>query len=495
MFATCCSAPETDTVPPLLAGFDLVMLERALAKIRKLRGKLPASWNPTARFSAMMRPLIHAFVLQEWDMHEQRYQKGKPGRPPIPVETKMLMMLLAHRGEFRSDITTCKNVGENKDWMKALKLERVPDHSTLSKFRNQAGKAFFTAFFAFSIKVLQAIGALDGDDAVIADSAPVEAWVNFARANRHIELDETKVVDFLSKIAIERADELYPRKNARGFKASSIFGMLLLYPLGGFLSRSQVRRAVDRSPAVKVALGLKDKVPSWSSITYFIKQYGGNEEALLKPFVDATERYFDESTDVSEARVVSIDSLFGWLSTTRSLPDPDARIGYNVAKDRAYIGYKCHALCGNSSHAIYGNCISPANTGDGKYFMPLMEEAERRGLLEKIRKAFGDCAYYNDGNLNWLISRRIDSRFHDKDESGVNRTKRRSARKKSRVRSVIEALFGIAKNNLTFEKPLVRGSMAVEMDTNIVFAAWNMFICFAFLEGKWMYRVSVKKLF
>nr|MDO8119677.1 transposase [Candidatus Sigynarchaeota archaeon] len=495
MFATCCSAADTDVVPPLLAGFDLVMLERALAKIRKLRGKLPAGWKPTARFLAMMRPLIHAFVLQEWDSHEQRYQKGKPGRPPIPVETKMLLMLLAHRGDIGSDIEACKKVGEHKDWMKALKLERVPDHSTLSKFRKEAGKAFFTAFFAFSIKVLQAIGALDADDAVIADSAPVEARVNFARANRRIELDEAKVVDFLSKIALERADELYPRKNTRGFKASSIVGMLLLYTLGGFLSRSQVFRAVDRSSAVKVALGLKDKVPSWSSITYFIKHHSGDEEALLKPFIDAIVRYFDESTDVGEARDVNIDTFFGWLSTTRALPDPDARIGYNVAKDRAYIGYKCHVLCGNSSHAIYGNCISPANTGDGKYFMPLMEEAERRGLLEKIRKAFGDCAYHNEANLTWLFSRRIDCRFHDKDESGVNRTKRRSARRKSRVRSVIEAIFGIAKNNLTFEKPLVRGSTAVEMDTNIVFAAWNMFMCFACLEGKWMYRVSVKKLF
>jgi hypothetical protein len=60
---------------------------------------------------------------------------------------------------------------------------------------------------------------------------------------------------------------------------------------------------------------------------------------------------------------------------------------------------------------------------------------------------------------------------------------------------VIEALFGIAKNNLTFEKPLVRGMAAVCIDTNLVFTAWNLFMVFARLENKWLYRISVKKLF
>lgn len=60
---------------------------------------------------------------------------------------------------------------------------------------------------------------------------------------------------------------------------------------------------------------------------------------------------------------------------------------------------------------------------------------------------------------------------------------------------MIEAFFGIAKNNLTFEKPLVRGKVAVGIDTNLIFTAWNLFMAFARLEGRWVLRTSVKKLF
>ena len=185
----------------------------------------------------------------------------------------------------------------------------------------------------------------------------------------------------------------------------------------------------------------------------------------------------------------------GRLATQDALPDPDARIGYNVAKDKAYIGYKCHAIVGNTSHAIYGIQITPANTGDAKHFIPLMEQALARELLNNITQVHGDCAYHVEINLDWLNTRPYDCKFHDKSESGLHRTNKRSGRKKSRIRSVIEALFGIAKNNLTFEKPLVRGTTAVQVDTNLIFTAWNLFMVFARLEYRWMDRISVKKLF
>jgi hypothetical protein len=166
-----------------------------------------------------------------------------------------------------------------------------------------------------------------------------------------------------------------------------------------------------------------------------------------------------------------------------------------VAKDKAYIGYKCHALVGNTSHAIYGIRITPANTGDAKHFIPLMEQAASREILDKIFQVHGDCAYHVALNLDWLEFKQIECKFHDKDESGLHRKNKRSARKKSKIRSVIEALFGIAKNNLTFEKPLVRGMEAIRIDTSLVFTAWNLFMAFARLENRWIYRVSVKKLF
>lgn len=183
------------------------------------------------------------------------------------------------------------------------------------------------------------------------------------------------------------------------------------------------------------------------------------------------------------------------MATQDALPDPDARIGYNVAKDKAYVGYKCHAIVGNTSHAIYGIRITPANTGDAKHFIPLMEQAVSRELLNDINRVHGDCAYHVEKNVDWLQACQFDCKLHDKSESGLHRKNIRSARKKSKIRSVIEALFGIAKNNLTFEKPLVRCMAAVQVDTKLVFTAWNLFMVFARLENRWMYRISVKKLF
>ncbi|MEX2718355.1 MAG: transposase, partial [Candidatus Sigynarchaeota archaeon] len=122
------------------------------------------------------------------------------------------------------------------------------------------------------------------------------------------------------------------------------------------------------------------------------------------------------------------------MATQSALPDPDARIGYNVAKDKAYIGYKCHAIVGNTSHAFYGIRITPANTGDAKHFIPLMEQAVARQLLSTLSQVHGDCAYHVEINLDWLDSPLFECKFHDQSESGLNRRNKRSARKKSKIR-------------------------------------------------------------
>jgi hypothetical protein len=423
MMATCCSPGGAELSIISIAGFDTVILAYAVNEAKRIREKIPADFSPIARFFVIMRPFMHVFLLAKWDWGNGKYRKGKPGKPPYPKEALLLIHLISHLGTIRSYRQVCEEIANHADWIRALKLKRIPDHTTLSKFRKEAGPTFFDDFFAFSIVVLKQVGGLDADNGLIVDSAPVDACVNFARANKRIKIDEALVIDFLVKLEISKADVLYPRKRKGCTKSSSIVGLLIIFYLCRFLSRSQMLREVALHPALMHALGLDDGMPTQPTINYFVKQNGEDEKALLKPFIDAMVRYFEENPSVAGENAVNVDFFSGRLATQDALPDPDARIGYNVAKDKAYIGYKCHAIVGNASHAFYGTRITPANTSDAKHFMPLMEQAETREIINNIFLVHGDCAYHVETNLDWLKSRQIDCKFHDKDESGLQRKK------------------------------------------------------------------------
>src|SRR5271157_4090803 len=216
---------------------------------------------------------------------------------------------------------------DTSEWKRALKLKEAPDHTTLSKFRKEAGPAFFDEFFAFSIAVLKQIGGLDADNGVIADSAPIEACVNLARANKRITIDDAQVIDFLAKIEIAMADSLYPRKRNGGTKSSSIIGLLAIFYLCRFLSRSQMLREVALHPAVMHALGLDDGMPSQPTINYFVKQNGGDDKALLKPFVDAMVQYFEENPAVVRDNGANVDFFFRSVGHTACLAGPGCADG------------------------------------------------------------------------------------------------------------------------------------------------------------------------
>jgi hypothetical protein len=313
MMATCCSPGSAEITSISIVGYDPVMLAYALSEAKRIREKIPRDYGPIARFFVIMRPLMHVFLLARWDYGKDRYRKGKPGKAPISRESMLLIHLISHLGTIRSYRQVCEEIANHQDWMRALKLKRAPNHSTLSKFRKGAGSAFFDEFFAFSIAVLKQIGGLATDTGVIADSAPVEACVNFARANKRIKIDEASMIDFLSKIGISRADTLFPRKRDKSTKPSSFVGLLLIFYLCRFLSRSQMLREVTKYPALMRALGLDDGVPSQPSINYFVKQNGGDEKTLLKPFVDAMARYFEENPAMASENGANVDFFFRTL--------------------------------------------------------------------------------------------------------------------------------------------------------------------------------------
>jgi len=92
------------------------------------------------------------------------------------------------------------------------------------------------------------------------------------------------------------------------------------------------------------------------------------------------------------------------------------------------------------------------------------------------------------------VTNDIKASFHGKDETGKNPKKKRSARKKSRIRSKIETIFGICNHNMGFGSVRVRTLPNVLIDTSIIFIAWNLGILYSYYINRFDDRISLKQL-
>ena len=139
--------------------------------------------------------------------------------------------------------------------------------------------------------------------------------------------------------------------------------------------------------------------------------------------------------------------------------------------------------------------VTPANLHDSHMCIPLFLNVCSSNLYNLIKKAYGDNAYNNEENRNFLEEHDIKVLFHMKDETGKNPKKRTSAKKKSKKRSRIEALFGISHENLGFGIVNVRGLINVSIDTTIIFSGWNFGILYSYFINRFEDRIKLKRLF
>lgn len=186
--------------------------------------------------------------------------------------------------------------------------------------------------------------------------------------------------------------------------------------------------------------------------------------------------------------------FFGAFRSTLPGPDLNARIGYCTSKKLAYIGYKCHLVCSSDDMTVLGFEVTPANVHDSKLFIPLISNLISRGLSMLIQENFGDNAYDTKSNREFCEENELKASFHTKEETGKAPKKKRSARKKSRVRSKIETVFGISHENMGFGTVRVRGLGRVSIDTSLIFIGWNFGILYSFYIDRMVDRISLKRL-
>lgn len=144
--------------------------------------------------------------------------------------------------------------------------------------------------------------------------------------------------------------------------------------------------------------------------------------------------------------------------------------------------------------AILDHYFTPANHYDGNALYPLLSSMEKNHIIENIKDFYGDNAYYSEDNRNWLDFYGINCEIHTKDESGKNRKNPRSAKKKSKIRSKVECVFGILHENYTFGRSAVRGKNAVFIETALIYSSWNFFILMSSFVDRFEDRISLKRL-
>jgi hypothetical protein len=138
--------------------------------------------------------------------------------------------------------------------------------------------------------------------------------------------------------------------------------------------------------------------------------------------------------------------------------------------------------------------ITPANTHDCKFLIPLVSNVLSSKLANLLKKLFGDNAYNTKTNRDFCHENHLEPLFHSKDETGKHPKKKRSAKKKSKKRSKIEPVFGISKLNLGFGSVRVRGIQRVSIDTDLIFIGWNLGILYSHYIDQFEDRISLKRL-
>jgi len=276
------------------------LLEIMWEEVEKVKASLPASYDATARFLALARPIAEACLL-----HAGYFPPESPvGRPPFPAASIMLLHVLSTQEACKSYRFLPTYVNSHPTWLRALQLKKAPSDSMLSKFRTRMGEDFFLRFFKALRNLLVAFGLVTEKQAMIIDTAPVAASANLARANGSAKLDEQKLKQLFETLDLSPADPLFPPETGHGksspYPRAAKQRFLLLEKLGGFLSRHSALLYLQRHPAVNQLVGFPEgQVPTQPTFTYFEKHAPPLAE-WVQPLVGQLVAFFDAQGDYDE---------------------------------------------------------------------------------------------------------------------------------------------------------------------------------------------------
>lgn len=300
-------------------------------------------------FDLILAPFVEKLkALYEWE-------PGTSGMRPYSPVAVFKAILFAKLNKNMSDRELERHLLRNPHVAEALGFDKVPSHQTFSHFkRERLSLELLEEIFNILRDSLVDKGLIDFSSVTI-DSAPITAFVNLAKANREVKLD-----DSMARALIE--DETYQvlaehLVGCLGYKTSlpehmkkrlACLNMVVLYELGGFLSYAKVSKYLKKKTHVSLqqAVSSGANLPSEPTFSNFRKRFQtAVETEEFSAFRAHLEQFFSQIHSPYECEVpLFFPSVFAVLQTSCSLVDPDARLGYCAAKKQNFLGYRVQLL-------------------------------------------------------------------------------------------------------------------------------------------------------
>lgn len=142
---------------------------------------------------------------------------------------------------------------------------------------------------------------------------------------------------------------------------------------------------------------------------------------------------------------------------------------------------------------VFAFRVTPANVSDKVQLIPTLGSLDTEGMLKYIGALWGDNAFYTTGNREWMAMKHIEDHLHTGDETGKGPKCPRIARRKSMIRSRIEALFGILRENSVFQRSRVRTLPRVTIEQTLIFTAHNLFGLVALISSRFEDHLSTRR--
>ena len=278
--------------------------EYLVDEIERIKKKLPKRFDNIARFLAMSDPIIEV-IFNEMGYFDKTTPKNSRGRPRF--STKLLLQVHLVAGLIGTDSyrQTQRMLNMHPDWLRALNIQKSPDHTTLSKFRHRMGQQFFDDFHDKLVEIMRDFNLFPEHIDAIIDSAPIEAYQNFAKSNAGISIDLERLEQFYNTIDFSPAVFLIEPQSQQNkgrkpqFSYEQILKFVAFEKLCGFLSRSQALLYLNAHKKVASIIGFTTRIPSLGTINRYLKQMPPIP-FLMKPLVDDIVDFFETSPDYND---------------------------------------------------------------------------------------------------------------------------------------------------------------------------------------------------
>lgn len=281
------------------------------------------------------------------------------------------------------------------------------------------------------------------------------------------------LIDFeIFRPTLEEAFEIPARKSPAGRKRIDVvllFKVLLLQRLYN-LSDEQAEFQINDRASFGRFLGLhgSDRIPDYSTIWRFREAL--TEKGTIKALFDLFNRQLETQGLIGHEGIM-VDASFvevprqrnsrkenelikkgkvpeEWGQNQHKLAHKDIDARWTRKNNVSYYGYKNHVKADRSSRLILDYVVTDASVHDSQMLSELVGESD------KGRQLFADSAYRSADLEAWLKELEVESFIHEKASRNHPLTNLQELfnQAKSRVRALVEHIFGFVKNTMNGDR-------------------------------------------